>query len=144
MSRRERQNKYSLTCPDDEWERASARAKRRGQSTSAFIVECALAVDPVRPGMQLALDGDEQRTMLDTTLRTGEQVLSLAGGEGSSVLESIRDRIAFLTRRAMLEMVLADRRDDLTRILAMRFGEADAEKKVRDFCNTMERGDRQD
>ena len=110
MSRRERQNKYSLTCTDDEWERVRARAARRRQSTSAFIVECALAVDPVRPGMQLALDGDEQRTLLDTTIRTGEQVLSLAGREGSSVLESIRDRIGFLVHRAMLEMVRADRR----------------------------------
>ena len=142
MSRRERQNKYSLTCTDDEWGRVKARAARRRQSTSAFIVECALAVDPVRPGMQLALDGDEQRTILDTTILTVEQILSLVGGEGSSVLESIRDSIAFLTRSAMLEMVLADRRDDLIGILAMRFGEADAEKKVRNFCETMERGDR--
>ena len=143
MSRRERQNKYSLTCNDDEWERARARAKQRRQSTSAFIVECALAVDPLRPGMQLALDGDEQWTMLEATVRTVEQVLSLAGGEGSSVLESIRDRIGFLVHRAMLEMVRADRGDDLTRILAMRFGEADAEKKVRDFCERMERRERQ-
>ena len=143
MSRRERQNKYSLTCTDDEWERARARAKRCGQSTSAFIVECALAVDPVRPGMQLALDGDEQRTMFDTTVRTEDIVLSLVDGTGSSVLASMRDRIAFLVHRAMLEMVLTDRRADLTRILAMRFGEADAEKKVRDFCERMEKGDRQ-
>ena len=143
MSRRERQNKYSLTCTDDEWGRVKARAKQRRQSTSAFIVECALAVDPVRPGMQLALDGNEQRTMFDTTVRTEDIVLSLVDGTGSSVLESMRNRIAFLAHRAMLEMVLADRRADLTRILAMRFGEADAEKKVRDFCERMERGDRQ-
>ncbi len=143
MSRRERMSKYSLTCTDDEWERVKARAARRRQSTSAFIVECALAVDPVRPGMQLALDGNEQRTMFDTTVRTEDIVLSLVDGTGSSVLESIRDRIAFLTRRAMLKMVLADRRDDLIGILAMRFGEADATVMVRNFCERMERRDRQ-
>ena len=143
MSRRERMSKYSLTCTDDEWERVKARAARRRQSTSAFIVGCALAVDPVRPGMQLALDGNEQRTMFDTTVRTEDIVLSLVDGTGSSVLESIRDRIAFLTRRAMLKMVLADRRDDLIGILAMRFGEADATVMVRNFCERMERRDRQ-
>ena len=143
MSRRERMSKYSLTCTDDEWERVKARAARRRQSTSAFIVECALAVDPVRPGMQLALDGNEQRTMFDTTVRTEDIVLSLVDGTGSSVLESIRDRIAFLTRRAMLKMVLADRRDDLIGILAMRFGEADATVMVRNFCERMGRRDRQ-
>ena len=143
MSRRERQNKYSLTCTDDEWERVKARAARRRQSTSAFIVECALAVDLVRPGMQLALDGNEQRTMFDTTVRTEDIVLSLVDGTGSSVLESMRNRIAFLTRRAMLKMALADRRDDLIGILAMRFDEAEATVMVRDFCERMERRERQ-
>ena len=121
MRRRERSEKHSLTCTADEWERIGARASRRGLSASAYVVECALAVDPETPVAKAAAR-DEMRALLDTAERIEERLSGLTP-DAPSVLESLAARIGFLTRRAMLEMIDEGRDEEIVDLLAIRFGE---------------------
>ena len=131
MRRRERSEKHSLSCTADEWERIGARASRRGVSASAYLVECALAVDPAGPGAR-ASARDEMQALFDAVARIEER-LSGWTPETPSVLESLTARIAFLTRRAMLEMMYDCREEDIVTLLAIRFGEDRARTIVDTF-----------
>ena len=53
--------------------------------------------------------------------------------ETPSVLESLTARIAFLTRRAMLEMMYEARDEEIVSLLAIRFGEDKARTIVDTF-----------
>ena len=64
MRRRERVAKYSLSVTDEEWKRIKARASRASMTVSAYLVESALAVDPGRPAITLALTHDDQQVLL--------------------------------------------------------------------------------
>ena len=130
MRRRERSEKHSLSCTADEWERIGARASRRGLSASAYVVECALAVDPANPGAKAAAR-DEMQALLETAARIEERVSALAP-QAPSVLESLAARIGFLTRRAMLEMMYEARDEEIVTLLAIRFGE----DRARDLVDT--------
>ena len=138
MKRRERSWKHSLSCTDDEWERISARASRRGQSASAFIVECALAVDPAGPGMRWVAR-EEMTAILEAIVRIEERVFGLPV-DRRSVLESLAERVAFLIRRVMTEMIREGREEDLVDLLAMKFGKTEAMAKAEAFRKFMERG----
>ena len=131
MKRRERSEKHSLSCTADEWERIGARASRRSLSSSAYVVECALAVDPASPGAR-ASARHEMQALLEATERIEERVSALTP-ETSSVLESLTARIAFLTRRAMLEMMYEYREEDIITLLAIQFGEDEARTMVDTF-----------
>ncbi len=135
MRRRERSEKHSLTCTADEWERIGARASRRGLSASAYVVECALAVDPETPGAKAAAR-DEMRVLLDTAERIEERLSGLTP-DASSVLESLAARIGFLTRRAMLEMIDEGRDEEIVDLLAIRFGEDTAWDLVDTFRESL-------
>ena len=135
MKRRERSEKHSLSCTADEWERIGARASRRGVSSSAYVVECALAVDPASPGAQ-ASARHEMQALLETLERIEERVSALTP-ETSSVLESLTARIAFLTRRAMLEMMYEYREEDIVTLLAIQFGEDEARTMVDTFRTSL-------
>ncbi len=136
MRRRERSEKHSLTCTADEWERIGARASRRGLSASAYVVECALAVDPETPGAKAAAR-DEMRVLLDTAERIEERLSGLTP-DASSVLESLAARIGFLTRRAMLEMIDEGRDEEIVDLLAIRFGEDTAWDLVDTFRESLD------
>ena len=131
MKRRERSEKHSLSCTADEWERIGARASRRGVSSSAYVVECALAVDPANPGARASVT-EEMQALLETVERIEERVSGLTP-ETRPVLESLTSRIAFLTRRAMLGMMHEHRDEDLVGLLAIQFGEDEARTMVDTF-----------
>ena len=138
MRRRERSEKHSLTCTPEEWERLGARASRRGLSSSAYVVECALAVDPASPGAKAAAR-DEMRALLETAERI-EKLVSALAPEAPSVLDSVAARIGFLTRRAMLEMMHEGRDDEIVSLLAIRFGEDKARELVDAFRESLAYG----
>ncbi len=140
MRRRDRSEKHSLSCTDDEWERIGARASRRGVSSSAYVVECALAVDPANPGARASV-AEEIQALLETVGRIEERVSGLTP-ETAPVLESLTSRIAFLTRRAMLEMIREHRDEDLVALLAIQFGEDRARALVDAFRASLPQGTR--
>ena len=130
MRRRERVAKYSLSVTDEEWERIKARASRAGKTVSAYLVECALAVDPRRPAITLALTHEEQDVLLDLVgdIHTS---LSESGWNDPSILDKICNGTSFLARQKMMDLIREGRSEDLLATLTVMFGEDEAARIVK-------------
>ncbi len=130
MRRRERVTKYSLSATDEEWERIKARASRAGMTVSAFLVESALAVDPGRPAITLALTHADQRVLL-MLVEDIHAVLSESRWDDPSIRDKIRNSTSFLARQKMQDMIRDGRREDLYAILAAMLGEEEAARVIK-------------
>ena len=130
MRRRERVAKYSLSATDEEWERIKARASRAGKTVSAFLVESALAVDPGRPAITLALTHADQQVLL-MLVKSSHTLLHGKQGDDPSIRDRIRNSTAFLSRQKMKDMIRDGRGEDLHATLAPMLGEDEAARIVK-------------
>ena len=130
MRRRERVAKYSLSATDEEWERIKARASRAGMTVSAFLVESALAVDPGRPAITLALTHMDQQALL-MLVEDIHTSLSESGWDDPSIRDKIRNSTSFLARQKMKDMIRDGRREELHATLASMLGEEEAARIVK-------------
>ncbi len=130
MRRRERAEKYSLSATDDEWERIKARASRAGMTVSAFLVESALAVDPGRPAITLALTHTDQQVLL-MLVEDIHTSLSESGWDDPSIRDKIRNSTSFLARQKMKDMIRDGRGEELHATLATMLGEEEAARIVK-------------
>ena len=130
MRRRERVAKYSLSATDEEWERIKARASRAGMTVSAFLVESALAVDPGRPAITLALTHMDQQVLL-MLVEDIHTSLSESGWDDPSIRDKIRNSTSFLARQKMKDMIREGRREELHATLVSMLGEEEAARIVK-------------
>ncbi|MCY3855517.1 MAG: hypothetical protein OXF78_04400, partial [Rhodospirillales bacterium] len=121
-----RLKKYSLSCRDREWEEVKERARRAGQSTSAYLVERALTVR-LAPGAEprreeaLVLTEPEQRALVDRVSRIVE-VAEASGERDDTLVQRIERGIAFLVESRMREMLAAGETAELEAIAEELFG----------------------
>ena len=130
MRRRERVAKYSMSATDDEWERIKARASRADMTVSAFLVESALAVDPGRPAITLALTHDDQRVLL-MLVESIHDLLYRNRGDDPSIRDKIRNSTSFLSRQKMKDMIRDGHSGQLHATLAPMLGEDEAARIVK-------------
>ena len=133
MSRRRRPGAkvYSLSCTDDEWERARRRAERRGMSISRYFVERGLdeSIDgECEAPPRLVLNESEQRDLYETVMRIAERTVPPESGK--PVLTGFRNSLVFLVELTMRDMARGGREDELRALLAELFGERSAEATI--------------
>ncbi len=130
MRRRERVAKYSMSVSDENWERIKARSSRAGMTNSAYLVESALAVDPGRPAITLALTHDDQQVLL-MLVKDIHTLLFQNRGEDPSIRDKIHNSTSFLARQKMKDMIRDGRCEDLHTTLALMLGEDEAARIVK-------------
>ncbi len=131
MKRRpKRPGKYALSCTDEAWERISARASRAGMPVSAFLVRAALAVDPTRAKVDAALALEQQKTIAEAARRIVAHLPPEPSETAVPLWKSLRDRLSFLVRMAMNDMLDEGRRGDLERHLDRQFGAGEGARLV--------------
>ena len=144
MKRRpKREGKYSLSCTDEKWERLKARASHAGStSVSAFIVEAALAIDPARPRMDVALAMEQQETITEAARRLIAHLPPVPPETATPLWKTLHGRVSFLVRMAMDDMLDQGRRDVLERQLDLQFGAGSGERMVAAYLERTGRDDR--
>ena len=130
MRRRERVAKYSMSVSDENWERIKARSSRAGMTNSAYLVESALAVDPKRPSITLALTHAEQQALL-SLVEDIHALLYQNRGDDPSIRDKIHNSTSFLARQKMKDMIRDGRREELHATLASMLGEEEAGRIVK-------------
>lgn len=79
---------YCITCPRSDWRAMQDLAEEAGMTTSAFILREVLGED-----CRMALTGDEQRALHDSTLRLAalgeEQLAGPLPGSGVTLAEAL-------------------------------------------------------
>ncbi len=131
MRRRERVAKYSMSVTDENWERIKARASRAGMTVSAYLVESALAVDPGRPAITLALTHDDQQLLLMLVESIDTLLYQQNRGDDPSIRDEIHNSTSFLARQKMKDMIREGRSEDLHATLAPMLGEDEAARIVK-------------
>ena len=135
-----RPGKYSLSCRDEDWERIKARASHAGfKSVSAFIVEAALAVDPSRPRMDIALVLEQQQAITEAARRLVAHLP--APPPETPFWKTLHERVSFLVRMAMDDMLEKGRRRDLEHRLDHQFGAGSGVRMVADYLKRTGRDD---
>ncbi len=144
MRRRpKREGKYSLSCTDEAWERLKARASHAGStSVSAFIVEAALAVDPTRPRMDVALAMEQQQVITEAARRLIAYLPPVPPETATPLWKTLHGRISFLVRMAMDDMLDQGRRDVLEHHLDRQFGAGEGARMVTAYLERTGRDDR--
>ena len=95
---------YCITCPRSDWRAMQAMAEEAGMKTSPFILREVLGED-----CRMALTGEEQRALHDSTVRLASLGNELAGplpGIGVTVAEAL----AFLRSELLSRQRVARRR----------------------------------
>ena len=128
-----RQGKYSLSCTDEDWERIKARASHAGMSVSAFIVQTAMAIDPSRPRMDVALAMEQQQTITEAARRVIAHLPPVPPEKVTPLWTTLHGRISFLVRMAMDDMLDQGRRGALEHHLDRQFGAGEGERMVRAY-----------
>ncbi len=134
MTRRpKRPGKFSLSCTDEQWERIGARASRADMPTSAYLVQAALAVDPTRAKVDVARAMELQREIADAARLVIAHLPLVPAEAAESFWTTLHDRISFLVRMAMNDMLEKGRRGDLERHLDRQFGAGEGARLVADY-----------
>jgi len=141
--RPKREGKYSLSCKDEDWVRIKARASHAGStSVSAFIVEAALAVDPTRPRMDVAVAMEQNQTIAEAARRLIAYLPPVPPETATPLWATLHGRISFLVRMAMDDMLDQGRRDVLEHHLDRQFGAGSGERMVAAYLERTGRDDR--
>ena len=141
--RPKRPGKYSLSCTDEDWERIKARASHAGsKSVSAFIVEAAMAVDPTRPRMDVALAMEQQETITEAARRVIAHLPPVPPEKATPLWATLHGRLSFLVRMAMDDMLDQGRRDALEHHLDRQFGAGSGARMVAAYLERTGRDDR--
>ena len=130
---------YSVSCTDDKWERLEACARRRGASTSRYLVECALTREPLTdPPPRLILSEAQQRELYGRIASIAERTV---GGTDSpeALMERLRRAVAFLLNATMLDMSRAGRAAEMRAILESLLGEHEASSIIDRFHERLRR-----
>ena len=127
---RARVTDQSHRVSDENWERIKARSSRAGMTNSAYLVESALAVDPGRPAITLALTHDDQQVLL-MLVKDIHTLLFQNRGEDPSIRDKIHNSTSFLARQKMKDMIRDGRCEDLHTTLALMLGEDEAARIVK-------------
>ena len=142
MTRRpKRPGKYALSCTDEAWERIKARALRDGMPTSTYMVRAALAVDPARPRVDVALAMEQQRTIAEAARRLIAHLPPVPQEKAVPLWKSLHGRISFLVRMTMNDMLEMGRREELERRLDRQFGAGEGARLVASFLDRTGRDD---
>ncbi len=97
---------------------------------SAFLVESALAVNPGRPAITLALTHDEQQALL-SLVESIDTLLYLNRRDDPSILDKVRNSTAFLFRQKMKDMIRYGHSADLHATMAPLLGDDEATRVVK-------------
>ena len=134
MTRRpKRPGKFSLSCTDEQWERIGARASRADMPTSAWLVQAALAVDPTRARVDVAHAMALQQEIADAARLVIAHLPLVPAETAESFWTTLHDRISFLVRLAMDDVIDKGRRGDLERHLDRQFGAGEGARLVADY-----------
>ena len=142
MTRRpKRPGKHSLSCTDEQWERIGARASRAGMPTSAYLVRAALAIDPTRAKVDVARAMELQQEIADAARRIVAHLPPVPPGTAASFWTTLHDRISFIVRMTMNDMLAQGRRGDLERHLDRQFGAGEGAARVASYLERTGRDD---
>ena len=128
-----RPGKFSLSCTDEKWERIGARASRARMPVSAFLVQAALAVDPTRAKVDVARAMELQQDIADAARLIIAHLPLVPAEATASFWTTLHDRLSFLVRMAMNDMLDQGRRGDLERHLDRQFGAGQGARLVADY-----------
>ena len=115
---------------DENWERIKARANCAGMTISAYLEDSALAVDPGRPAITLALTHDDQQVLLMLVESIHAQHYQNRG-EDPSIRDKIHNSTPFLARQKMKDMIRDGRSEELHTTLALMLGKDEAARIVK-------------
>ena len=142
MKRRpKRQGKYSLSCTDEDWERIKARASQAGMSVSAFVVRAAMAINPTRPRMDVALAMEQHQAITEAARRVIAHLPPVPPETATPLWSTLHGRISFLVRMAMDDMLDRGRRRTLEHLLDRQFGAGEGARMVAAYLERTGRDD---
>ncbi|MCY4607028.1 MAG: hypothetical protein OXD40_00305 [bacterium] len=127
---RARVTDQSHRVSDENWERIKARANCAGMTISAYLEDSALAVDPGRPAITLALTHDDQQVLLMLVESIHAQHYQNRG-EDPSIRDKIHNSTSFLARQKMKDMIRDGHSEELHTTLALMLGKDEAARIVK-------------